>query len=281
MGKFKASKAIVEQSWAILMKDKEIMLFPIVSVVVSTVAVIVMIAVYYFMILGGSMPSAQHAGDNQNVLSYVVLFIYYFVMFFIVNFFQAGIYIIVHARFNGRDMNFNDGIRGAMQNINKIFVWSLISATVGVILQFIANQSKLIGKVVAWLFGAAWNILTYFSLPSLIIGQTTVENSFKDSASIIRKTWGETIIVNIGVGLFFGLLMLVGFLFGIIAIILVPDPFMIFTIILLLIIYCVVLMIISASLGAIFKLALYEYARTGITPRGFSSELIQHAIKAK
>ena len=97
-------------------------------------------------------------------------------------------------------------MNGAANNFNKIFIWSVISATVGVILRIIADKSKLIGKVVASLFGAAWNILTYFSLPSLVIGNTSIKDSFKESAAMIRKTWGETIIVNFGAGLFFALL---------------------------------------------------------------------------
>lgn len=280
MGKWKASKAITLQSWAILKQDKEIMLFPIISTVVSTIALIVMAVVFFFVVLGGSMDHLKEADQNQGgALSYAILFVYYLVMFFIVNFFQAGMYMIVHARFSGRDLNFNDGIAGAVQNINKIFMWSLISATVGVILQFIADRSKIVGKIVSALLGAAWNILTYFSLPSLIIGQNSVQDSFKDSAAMIRKTWGETIIINLGVGLFFGLLIMLGFFVGLVAVIFAPVPFMFIAVALLFIIYVLVLTIISSSLGAIFKLALYEYARTGIVPQGFSPELVQNAVK--
>jgi hypothetical protein len=90
------------------------------------------------------------------------------------------------------------------------------------VLQFIADRSKLVGKIVASIFGAAWAILTYFSLPSLVIGQRTVKESFKESAALIRKTWGETIIVNFGVGFFFGILFFLGLALSIGIIVLVP-----------------------------------------------------------
>src|SRR3989338_6354721 len=282
MGKFKASRAIVRESWAILKQDKEIMWFPVLSAVTSIIALIIMGAALFFLALGGSFEGFSGEGDDTaNGLSYVILFVYYLVMFFITNFFQEGIYVIAHGRFNGRDLSFSDGMAGATDKMGKIFAWSFISATVGVILQMIAGRSKLIGKIVAGLLGAAWNILTYFSLPSLIIGNTSVENSFKESAAVIRKTWGETIIVNLGVGLFFMLLFFLGLALGVGIVVLVPDLFVGLGVSALFIVYVIGLTVISSALGSIFKLAIYEYATTGKVPQGFSPELVQHAVRAK
>ena len=151
----------------------------------------------------------------------------------------------------------------------------------GVVLQIISDKSKLVGKLVVGLLGAAWGILTYFSLPSLIIGKTSVADSFKQSASVIRKTWGETIIINLGVGLFFGLLVFLALALMIGVIILAPTFPVVISMLLLFVIFIVLITIISSSLGAIFKLALFEYATTGKIPDGFSRELIQNAVRTK
>jgi hypothetical protein len=215
----------------------------------------------------------------MNVVGYVLCFIYYVVMFFITNFFQAGIYTIAHARMNGRDLSLGDGLRGAQAAAGKIFVWSLISATVGMVLRTIAERSKIIGKIVAVVLGAAWNILTYFSLPALVISNVSVKESFKLSAATIRKTWGETIIVNVGVGLFFGLTLFGGLALGIGTMILAPSAPVILAVSVLMVVYAVMLIIISSALDAIFKLALYEYAQTGTIPGGFSPDLIRGAVR--
>ncbi len=196
------------------------------------------------------------------------------------NFFQAGIYTIAHGRFSGQDLSFSDGMKGATDNVGKIFTWSVISATVGVILQFIADRSRLIGKIVSFFLGAAWGILTYFSLPSLIIGKTSVKDSFKESASVIRKTWGETIIVNLGMNLFFMMLVFVGLALAIGLVFLIPTFVVVMGVITLFIIYIIALTVISSTLSSIFKLALYEYATTGKVPAGFSPELVQNAIRS-
>jgi hypothetical protein len=282
MGKFKASVTIVRESWALLKQDKEIMWFPVLSAIVSIIAFVIMAGVVYFILLQGNMGNLEQVSkEGTDAFSYAVLFVYYLVMFFILNFFQAGIYIIAHGRFNGQDLSFRDGMNGAIANAGKIFAWSFISATVGVILRIIADRSRLIGKIVVFFLGAAWGILTYFSLISLVIGKTTVQNSFKDSASVIRKTWGETIIINLSVGFFFSLLVFLGLALGIGIVVLIQNLFVGLAVLVLFIIYAIFLTIISSALDSIFKLALYEYATTGKVPAGFSPELIQNAVRGR
>jgi hypothetical protein len=229
------------------------------------------------------MDAAWHATVSDGV-RYGFIFLYYLVAFFIASFFQAAMYTIISGRFGGDDLSFTDGLRGAVRNIGRIFAWSLISSTVGVILRLIGDKSRMVGKIVAALLGAAWNILTYFSLPSLIIGRTTIIGAFKESAAIIRKTWGETLIVNVGTGLFFGVLTLaILVIVGILAVVLVAYEYLIPAAVVagLFIVYAIAQSIFSSTLAAIFKLALYEYGRTGKIVGGFSAELIQNAFKKK
>ncbi len=270
---------VVMQSWGLLKQDKEILWFPILSSIVSIIAFVTFALLFFVFIMQSDINAFNDTSTQVGTLDYVVALVYYTMMFFIVNFFQAGIYIIAHGRMNGSDLTFSDGIRGAQQAVGKIFVWSLISATVGVVLRAIADRSKLIGKIIVALLGAAWNILTYFSLPALVIGKASVLDSFKVSATTIRKTWGETIIINIGVGLFFGLITFFILILGVVVIIFAPIAEVVFPVIALTIISMICISVISSALGAIFKLALYEYAQTGKIPQGFSQELIENAVK--
>lgn len=283
IGKFKASMTIVKESWNILKQDKEIMWFPVVSGIVSLIAVIILAAFFYLMFSGGSVDSTQvREGDiESNVLLYACLLLYYFVMFLIINFFQAGLFIVVQGRFNGQSLSFKDGINGAKERLNSIVAWSLISASVGVILQMIADRFKWIGEIVSGIFGAAWNILTYFSLPSLIIGKTGVKDSFKESASIIRKNWGETIIVNFGVGLVFGIAGFLIFALCVGIVVIIPSLIVFVTVAILFVIAITAMSIVSSTLSSIFKLAIYNYAKTGQIPQGFSSNVVMGAIKSK
>ncbi len=277
IGKFKASRIVVKESWAVLKQDKEIMLFPIISSIFTTIIFLILAAVFYFLIIGGNLESLDSA--TGNVIFYVGLLIYYLIIFFIINFFQAGLFIIVQARFTGGNLSFKDGINGAKKFAGKIFIWSLINATVGVVLRVIADKAKIVGQIISAVLGAAWQILTYFSLPSLIIGNTTIKGSFKESAAIIRKTWGETLIVNFGVGLFFGLMIMAVFVIGLIIVILIPSIYVAIPIGVIIVAGIIILSIISTTLGSIFKLALYNYAKNGVVPQAFSPEIVKGAIK--
>jgi hypothetical protein len=283
IGKWKASKIIVKESFNVLMQDKEIMWFPVMSAITTLLATIVLIATGYFVIFNGNIESVDLESNKvlSNVVIYSVLFICYLVGFFITNFFQAGLYLVVQSRFNGVNIGFKDGINEAKKHINKIFIWSLISATVGLVLQIIADKFKLVGRIIASIFGAAWNILTFFSLPALIIGKTTIKESFNESATIIRRTWGETIIVSLGVTLFFSVITFLVFALFIGLIVIVPTVGMIISVGILFVIYVIAISVVSSTLGQIFKLVLYNYAKTGNIPAGFSADIVQAAIKTK
>ena len=288
---------VVAESWSVLQRDKEILWFPVLSGAANIVLMVIAGLAFFILVLNGdtSILASINAGNDAQVDAYfanaeaqtglvpwTIGLLYYVASFFVVNFFQAGVMLIASARFRGENLNLADGMSGAFRRIGKIFAWSLISATVGVILNQIFERSQILGKIVATLLGAAWTILTFFSLPSLVLGNTSIPGSFSESASIIRKTWGETVIVNVGVSLFFALLMLVGvvvffgFLIFFVDYTLVPV-----LLVAALVLYLIGLMVVASALSSIFKTALYEYAKTGQVPSGFSPELIKSAISRR
>lgn len=283
IGKFKASRMIVKESWAVLNQDKEMLWFPVLSAIVTLIVFGIAAAVFFFTTLNGDFNNFKTLTDESTSSAgeYLMLLVYYLVTFFIVNFFQTGVLVIASARFKGENASFSDGMREATNNSGKLFMWSLVSATVGVILQIIADRFKFVGRIVAWIFGAAWQILTYFSLPALVIGKKSIRDSFKESAMVIRKTWGEAIIVNLGVGLYFGIVILVAALVSIVIVVTSPSLITFVVVGVLFFLFVMALCIISSTLSIIFKLALYEYARTGIVPASFSPELVQNAVKSK
>jgi hypothetical protein len=280
IGRFAASKLIVKESWAILSQDKEILWFPVLSVISSllVIGVVGMILLALRLVVGG----VGIHGMALDVLVIAGVIAFESLLIFISNFFEAGIYIIADGRFKGQDLSFRDGMSGASQVIWKIFTWSLISATVGVLLRMISDKSKLLGKIVAWIVGAIWSVATYFSLPAIVIGKMGMKDSFTASASAIKKTWGETAIVSLGVGLFFVSIAL-GLLIPVIGLIFIAQGnlFVIIAAFVAYIIIVAIMSIISSSLTAIYKLALYEYATTGQIPSGFSAQIIENAAKVK
>lgn len=280
IGRFKASMMITKESWEILKQDKEMMLFPILSSIASLVLMGLVGTIVFFVTLSGDFKNIESMEGASYGFELIVAFLVYFVTFFVTIFFQTGIITIVKGRLNGQDLTFGDGMRSALNKIGKIAKWSLVASTVGVVLKTISDHSEILGRIVVAIMGAAWNVLTFFIAPILIVEDLTIKESLEKSVSTIKKVWGEAVIVNVGVGLFFGILFLIGFL-AYIPLIFTGNVTILIVAAIALAIYAVILTIISSVLSVIFKVVLYEYASTGNVPRGFSKEAIDMAFGEK
>jgi Family of unknown function (DUF6159) len=281
MGRFKASWTLFKQSLHILQQDKEVVLFPILS------SIIMMFVGGLFiggLFLTGAFEAEGETTEIRNqALFYSGLFIYYVISYFILTYFKVGLTAVVYERINGRDINFKTGMNHARKIAGKIFVWSFIAGTVGIVLRIISDKSKLLGKIATSLLGAAWSIVTMFIAPTLLLDNVSVWQSIKNSGSVFKKTWGETLIMNISIGLvtfiaIFGTM----FLFIVLAIAsaaLGLGPIGLILIFILLLFSLIAISVISTSLSEIFKVALYSFARFGIIAEGFSPELIVGAVK--
>ncbi len=279
--RFSHSFKLVKESFAVLKKDKEIMLFPVISGLLTVMAFISLFVPFSFAFLGGEVSPS---------FFYLLLFSYYLITSFIVIFFNSGLITCAHMRLNGKDPTFKDGLKKAWKHIDQIFVWSLISATVGLILRLIIDKieeseklgpiGKIVGMIFIGLLGMAWSFLTFFVVPVMIFENKSVFASIKHSGSLFKKTWGENVIGQFSMGLVFLLLGLAGlgalvlaFLSGSLMVIVVVGG--------LTLLYWTLLAILSASLNGIFVAALYNYATTGKVPSAYSQELVKGAFRAK
>lgn len=281
LGKFKASKLLFFQSLNLLRKDKEIVLFPVISAVASTVLLALFVGSLWLAGIVGT--KGEEVVMNNDGLFYGALFIFYVISYFIVTYFRVGLTAVVYERINGRDIDFKAGMSKAAKISGKIFVWSLLSATVGLILQIISDRSKWLGKLVAGLFGAAWGLMTFFIAPTLLLDDVSVWQSVKNSGNIFRQTWGETLITNVSLGLVSFVAIISSLVvYAILGVAFASAGFGVagFLVICVLAVLTVMaIAILSSCLSEIFKVALYSYARFGIIAEGFSPELIIGAVK--
>jgi hypothetical protein len=266
------SFALVKTSWDILMDDKKLLVFPLLSGIVS---LIVLLTFALPLILTGSFMSNTGLGP---VMFYGLLFVFYAVSYFVVIFFNTALITCVNARLNGREATISDGLSNALRHIGSIFAWSLISATVGLILQILEDKAGFIGQIAATLIGGAWGLVTFFVVPILILEDKGVVDSIKDSVSLIRKTWGESIVGGGSILLVFLVIGIIAAI-GIFAIWLVSQSFLLA--IALLIIAVAILAIVASAMQGIFVTALYTYARTGTVPTSFNKDLIENAFVHK
>jgi len=173
-----------------------------------------------------------------------------------------------------------DGLRSAGQALPQILGWSLVAASVGMILNVIESRSEKAGKFAAALLGTAWTIATYFVVPVIVVEKTGAFQSLKRSSSIVRQTWGEAIGGNFGIGLIVMLAMIPAFIGFVGGAALISNGTAIpgFILIACAIVWIFVVSLVSSALKAILLGALYLYAADGEVPRQFNPTLFEHAF---
>ncbi len=274
-GTFSRSMEIFRESLGVLKKDKELVLFPIISSLVMLLLTATFFIPVFFI---SGIRSGEF--DSANPLYYVLLFIFYLVGYFVVVFFNTGLIACAQIRLSGGDPTFSDGMRYAAVNLGKIAGWALISATVGMILQAIRERGGIIGKIAAGIFGLAWNLLTFFVIPVMIFEQLGVIQSIKKSAELFKRTWGENVVLRFSLGLVMFLFGLVGVVPIILAAV-TKSAVVIAVVGAVVLLYWFALGIIGSALNGIFSTALYNYATTGTVPAPFSPEVIAGAFEPK
>ena len=247
-------------SLRIIRKDKEILVFPVIS---GLLTILILASFVGGMFLTGGLSGME---DEANKWVFYVFFaVFYFVSFFITIFFNACMIGCATIRMNGGDPTARDGLRIASQNIGRILAWTLFTATVGLIIRAVQERLGLIGKLIMGAIGVAWTIVTYFVVPVLIYEQLGPWGAVKRSASILKKTWGEALVGNLGIGIIFGLLAIPGVfliflgIYGILAWGLAIGV----TLFAIAIVYLVAIAVVSTAAEAVLVAALYRFATTG------------------
>jgi len=173
-------------------------------------------------------------------------------------------------RFEGGDPTVRDGFRISNQNLKSILMWTLLVATVGVILRVIEQKFKDFGRIVTGIAGVAWSVATFFAVPVLTYEKKPPLETIKRSAELFKRTWGEVIVGGLGIGVIFFLLGLAGvipiilaFAFG--------SPLIGFIIALP---YWLVLACVGSAADSALKAALYRYATKGKVAPGFAEETL-------
>lgn len=270
MGKIGRSWQLMKTSISVLRKDKEIMIFPILSFIACAIILVSFFIGFWFL----GLPSF----DSIQWLWFVAVFLIYLFLYFIVIFFNTAIIACANIRLNGGDPTVADGLRIASRNIGRIFIWALISATIGMILQAIRQRGGWIGKLVAGIFGIAWTYVTFFIIPVLIYEKKGIASSIRRSASLFTQTWGETIIGTFGFGIIFVLLALLGVLPIILGYVLGETTGLIIGFIIAFFYWAFIGVVASATNG-IYVAALYQYATKKQLPSDFDASLIPQTVQ--
>ena len=287
MNAFSRSWMITKLTFSVINKDRELLWFALLSFVFSTIFSVA-------MIFPSVIPALMENGFSQESLQayqYVIIFLTYFGLAFIATFFNVCVVYTTKVRFEGGNATFDESLKFAFSRIGLIVQWSLLSATVGLllrILQQLASNLGKIGQLVAniliGLLGMVWSIVTVFVVPALVYEGLGPIDAIKKSTQVIKKTWGESLIKAIGLGLvqfliFVTIVLFAGALsYGLLSVFDLPGLLVGIGIGILLLLLTG---LVFAVANTIFNTALYVYANNNLVAPGFNEDVVKGAFRQK
>lgn len=287
IGRMRASILLFKETFRFLWADKEMLWVPIITLLLQLVIIGIAVVV---CILTGFPPDEESVGvsSSQDAFALVGILIFYTACAFTVVSAQATITHIVYTRIHGGNASLGQGIGVALKNASTLLLWALITSTVGLILRMIAERSALLMKIVVAIIGAAWSVLTYFTVSAIIIDKKPAIEAIKHSGSVFKRTWGETIVTSISFGLAFFLfyvLLILGIVgaLGVSGALLGEQGLFIVSIVCGVVFVLAVIgsIILSSVLDSVLRTLLYVYASENITPTNFNSELLEKMLVRK
>ena len=107
----------------------------------------------------------------------------------LVIFSNAALIAATHKMIQDGDASVMDGIRVAFSKFGKIFVYALISATVGIFARSVAQSGRnsnsfmvaTLAAIVGSAIAAARNLITFFALPVMVIEDVGLKDSLPPS----------------------------------------------------------------------------------------------------
>jgi len=267
--RIKRSFALVRASVQVLRQDNHLVLFP----AISAAAMLLVLVAFALPIFGFSSIDGLGKGGL-----YSIAFLFYVVQYFVIFYFNVALVGAVMIRLDGGSPTVRDGLAIANGRLGAILGYAVIAATVGVILRAIQERVGFIGRLIVGLIGASWTVATFMVVPVLATSARGPIDSIAESADLLKRTWGENLAGQTGLGAAFGLLY-VGM--TAVAIVLVwlavqfggAGPALIAALGGVLLLVFLACFLAHATLTGIYSAVLYRYAVNGTDAPGFDGSL--------
>lgn len=266
---------LFKMSWRVLMKDKELLWFPIMSFLAVAVIAGAFLAIAFAT---GSFDRLQAAFDNSNTAAAnaeervnafdIALYVVGFVLVtFVTIFFNAALIAAAMERLRGGDPTVRSGLKATIPHIGNICGWAIIAASVGLILQAArSNTNNFLGRIALAIVGGVWAYMTFFVVPVLVAKGYSPIQAIKESGSLFKRTWGEQVTSNIGFGVFQFIAIFAAIIPALIVFSINPIAGFVVGVPLVVLALGVV-----GAVSGIFRAALYQYAAEGVIPQGFEN----------
>jgi hypothetical protein len=274
MERIKNSWELAKVSWSVLRSDQTLAVFP----VLSAVAGLLVVGIFAGLIAATGVNSS-HGGSGLRGIGYVLLVAAYLALAFVTTYFLGALVHGANEALEGRRAELGACFAAANAKLHRILPWAVVQATVSIVIRALEDRG-FIGQIVASLIGAAWAVVTFLTVPIIMLEDLGPIAALKRSGHLLKQSWGENIAAQVG----FGLFGLVAFLPAILLLALAAGTGSTAIIIAfgaVAVAWIVVVSIVISTLTGIYRTALYRFTVDGVAPPAFAHADLQHAFATR
>ena len=163
--RFARSWQLIQASCDVLRADNALLILPALSSLATTALAV------GFVALAKSDGAFSALRESKSLTTfgplYAWVFCWYVVQYFVVIFFNTALVGAAIALLDGGRPTVGSALRLAVSRIGSILGYAVISATIGVLLQALAEWLGLIGRLIEATLGLAWTAATFLVVPVL------------------------------------------------------------------------------------------------------------------
>lgn len=272
--KFARSWELVKASAEVLRSDRELMLFP----VLSGLASLLVLATFVLPL------AVLRTGDGSlGIAGVATAFAFYFCQYAVIVFFNVALVGAAMIRLDGGDPTLSDGLATARARLPAILGYAAIAATVGVVLQSMKGKDNVLVRLLGSGLGVAWTLATFLVVPVLVSRDIGPIDALRQGVALLRDTWGENAIGNVGIGAAFGVLTTLAVVVAVALTLAAAQASMALAVAIgaLCVLAVLLLAVYQAALTAVYSAVLYRFATTHEAPPAFRGIALEQAFAPK
>lgn len=270
----KNSWKLVKGSLKLIWENPTLLIFPLLS--------ILSFVIFFGIILYINFGSLVLATENvAGMFLLAGIFLLIFAAPFFGTFFAVALSYETGEVLKGRKPSVRRGIQHAIKNLKEIVLWAFTLFLIQIIAGILRSQARkygsagrVMGNTVIDILLAGWGFATAFVIPIMAFEDTNPFDSIKKSVTLLKHTWGETLVGGVGAGSLLGLL-------AIPLLVLLFIPYVGLFLLPFIILGLVLIGILTQVFNTVFITALYLYATekdSKKAERYFDKDLIVHSF---